>query len=128
MTALLRVSRKWGVFTYIRLILFYFLGVLGLGALLIGLLSGLVGAGVFAIMIASDPTSQQEATFNGGIFMLGFLIGALQFSVVSQVITSGTVATYVCLAEDPEALRRTKPQLYDQVLASYQHITLFNAV
>lgn len=42
------------------------------------------------------------------IVMMCFLIGASMFSTISTVISSGVATTFVCLAEDPEAMRRYK--------------------
>ena len=49
------------------------------------------------------------------IGVLGLFIGAAEFAVLSEVIYSGVASTFVCLAEDPAALRRTKPELFDKI-------------
>ena len=49
------------------------------------------------------------------IVFLGFIVGFQMMTVMGSVILSGTTTTFVCLAEDPDALARTKPELYDAV-------------
>ena len=39
-------------------------------------------------------------------------------TVMGSIILSGVATTFVCLAEDPDALARTKPELYDAVSLS----------
>jgi hypothetical protein len=52
------------------------------------------------------------------------LIGIGEFSILASVIDSGVVTTFVCLAEDPEALARTKPELYQKIQQVYPSISL----
>jgi len=42
--------------------------------------------------------------------------------VVSDIIDSGACSTLVCLAEDPRALQRTQPELYNKIRETYQTI------
>lgn len=42
--------------------------------------------------------------------------------VVCRVIESATQTTLICLAEDPQTLARTKPQLYDEIKLVYPQI------
>jgi hypothetical protein len=46
--------------------------------------------------------------------------------VVTGIIESGTATTFVCLAEDPAALARTKPELYNQFRSVYPNIALWS--
>lgn len=43
-------------------------------------------------------------------------------SIVCQVIHSAVITTFVCLAEDPAALARTKPELYGRFKQVYPQI------
>jgi hypothetical protein len=56
----------------------------------------------------------------GGI--IGFLSGLIQFSILAGVIDSGVATTFVCLAEDPAALARTKPELYQKIQEVYPQV------
>ncbi|KAJ3375376.1 putative choline transporter, neither null mutation nor overexpression affects choline transport [Allomyces arbusculus] len=49
------------------------------------------------------------------------LIGIAVFAMVSSVISSGAATTFVCLAEDPQALAATKPELWTKVAETYPH-------
>jgi len=58
-----------------------------------------------------------------GIFAgVSFIAGLWIFSVVAQVINSGVASTFVCLCEDPDALRQTKPELWEKVRDTYPSI------
>lgn len=45
-------------------------------------------------------------------------------AVVTDVITSGVITTFVCLAEDPHALQRTKPELFNKIVQVYPQAVL----
>jgi hypothetical protein len=47
-----------------------------------------------------------------------------QFTILAGVIDSGVTTTFVCLAEDPAALARTKPELYQQIQQVYPQVML----
>lgn len=49
-----------------------------------------------------------------------FVFSLMITSVATQIIESGASATLVCFAEDPAALQRTKPELYQEIIRSYQ--------
>lgn len=42
--------------------------------------------------------------------------------VITDVIESGTSTTLVCLAEDPRALQRSQPELFDMIRQTYQTV------
>ena len=54
----------------------------------------------------------------------GLLVGALIMSTVTETINSGVVSTFVCLAENPQALQRTRPALYQAIRSTYQNLVL----
>lgn len=49
------------------------------------------------------------------VVFLGFIIGFQMMTIMGSIILSGSATTFVCLAEDPRALERTKPDLYRAV-------------
>lgn len=77
--------------------------VLFMGGLLVGVLCGLLG---FIYLQVSNPVYNQNGGMTPVVIMVCFLIGASMFSTIATVISSGVATTFVCLAEDPEALRR----------------------
>lgn len=77
--------------------------VLFMGGLLVGVLSGLLG---YIYLEVSRPPYNANGGMTPVIVMMCFLIGASMFSTVATVISSGVATTFVCLAEDPDALRR----------------------
>ncbi len=52
------------------------------------------------------------------------VISMLMFAVISGTIKSGVATIFVCLAEDPTALARTKPELYESILKTYPELSI----
>jgi len=50
---------------------------------------------------------------------ISFFSSFLILSVIFRVINSGVATTFVCLCEDPDTLRQTKPDFYDKVKETY---------
>jgi hypothetical protein len=53
---------------------------------------------------------------------VSILLGSLTCYLVFEIIQSGATTTMVCLAEDPNAMQRSKPELYNKLSASYSGI------
>ncbi|ORX86357.1 DUF580-domain-containing protein [Anaeromyces robustus] len=97
--------------------------VLGIGAIAVGSLTAVVTcfvAKVFSLGLLDNGKLSNEVIIIFGL--IGFIIGCLSFSVVAQVINSGVATTFVCLCEDPDALRQTKPELWEKVRDTYPSI------
>jgi hypothetical protein len=94
--------------------------VLGMGSMLVGLLSGLV---TVAVIKTSLPYVDGTVQVIG--FVSAFIAAVIQFSVLAQVISSGTATTFVCLALDEKALERTKPMLWAAFLGTYAELGIF---
>jgi len=56
--------------------------------------------------------------------IISFISSFLIFSIPSKVINSGVATTFVCLCEDPDTLRQTKPELYEKVKETYTSFVL----
>ena len=88
--------------------------VMGMGSLAVGIFSGCVGAAyVAASTLPKTPGSYAIVVF------LSFFIGMSEFAILAEVIDSGVSTTFVCIAEDPSALARTKPLLYQKIREVY---------
>ncbi|TPX31288.1 hypothetical protein SmJEL517_g05328 [Synchytrium microbalum] len=92
--------------------------VLAMGGLLVGLLSGFIGF-IWAKFSDGIPAT---ASYYVTIVIICFFIGFSEFSILAEVINSGVVTTFVCLAEDPNALARTKPELYEAIRETYPQV------
>ncbi|KAI8867657.1 DUF580-domain-containing protein [Ramicandelaber brevisporus] len=86
--------------------------VLSMGGLIIGVAGG---AAAYGILAGINPLFNQSGDYTWTVIILGFIAAADMFMLVAQVIDSGTAATFVCLAEDPGALARTKPYLFEEI-------------
>ncbi|KAI9256456.1 plasma-membrane choline transporter-domain-containing protein [Phascolomyces articulosus] len=89
------------------------------GGLLVGVLSSLLG---FIYLKAAQPAYNQTGGMTPIVVMVCFLIGSSMFSSIATVISSGVATTFVCLAEDPDALRRTRPELFEKIRETYPRV------
>jgi hypothetical protein len=53
---------------------------------------------------------------------LGLFTGGAEFNIMGEVINSGVTTIFVCLAEDPYALERTQPELFQKVVEVYPEV------
>ena len=97
--------------------------VLTIGCLLVGLICGAVG---YLWVYAVYANNQWDQMFAYALLIAfgAFLIGIMMMSVVTMVIDSGASTTFVCVAEDPAALARTKPELYNKFREVYPQIQM----
>ncbi len=89
--------------------------VLGLGSLLCGILCAAAGG----LFLRNYGNGFDQPEMMGTVVLVAvmcMLIGATEFAILAEVIFSGLAATFVCMAEDPGALQRTKPILYQKVV------------
>ncbi|KAJ3052358.1 putative choline transporter, neither null mutation nor overexpression affects choline transport [Rhizophlyctis rosea] len=94
-------------------------GVLGLGSIFVGAVN------TFIVYIALNIMSLTENTPAVVISMIfAFVLALVQFSILCETIHSGVATTFVCLAEDPDALNRTKPELYAAIRETYPGVAL----
>ncbi|KAI8972086.1 plasma-membrane choline transporter-domain-containing protein [Pilobolus umbonatus] len=84
--------------------------VLMMGAVLVGTLATVLS--YIYITIVKPAYFIGDTTL---VLVISFIIGVSMFSTISTVISSGVATTFFCLAEDPEALRRSNPELYEQI-------------
>ncbi|KAJ3035236.1 putative choline transporter, neither null mutation nor overexpression affects choline transport [Rhizophlyctis rosea] len=94
--------------------------VLGIGSILVGLITAFVGY----LYVQLSPDLPNDTSNFIIIAFIAFFIGLSEFTILANVIDSGVTTTFVCLAEDPEALRRTKPQLYNSIVQVYPEVQI----
>ncbi len=93
--------------------------------LFIGTLMCACLTGSFSLLaILASPSIAQTTENFVGCGLIGFFIGLIEFSIMANVIDSGVVTTFVCLAEDPQALFQTKPDLYHKIQEVYPQVIL----
>ncbi|ORX45854.1 DUF580-domain-containing protein [Hesseltinella vesiculosa] len=93
--------------------------VLFMGALLVAVLSSLLG---YLYLLVSKPAFNQTGNMTPVVVMMCFIVGLSTFSTVATVISCGVSTTYVCLAEDPQALQRTQPTLFEKIRETWPRI------
>ncbi|RKP34608.1 plasma-membrane choline transporter-domain-containing protein [Dimargaris cristalligena] len=93
--------------------------VIGLGGLVVGGVCAMVGYGYISVV---KPTFNASGTFTPVVILVSFFIGMSLFYLAGQVIDSGNSTTFVCLAEDPQAMQRSKPDLFERVRAAYPQV------
>eukprot|EP00842_Homolaphlyctis_polyrhiza_P005899 jgi/Hompol1/630/HPOL_001264-RA len=89
--------------------------VLSLGSFCVGLITCLVGF----LYVYISPNIPHTVGNYVVVCIVAFVIGIAEFSIMAGVIDSGIATTFVCLAEDPAALARTKPELYQKIAQVY---------
>eukprot|EP00164_Ancoracysta_twista_P001528 GFYU01002006.1.p1 GENE.GFYU01002006.1~~GFYU01002006.1.p1 ORF type:complete len:542 (+),score=142.44 GFYU01002006.1:65-1690(+) len=89
---------------------------LGIAAFFSGLLSAGICAGIGYIYDKDNFTSPNSYLFIGA----GILIGIIMLAQTMSVVDSGITSFFVCFAEDPQALRNSKPELYTKLIAAWQ--------
>ncbi|KAK3848727.1 MAG: plasma-membrane choline transporter-domain-containing protein [Linnemannia gamsii] len=87
-----------------------------MGAILSGVLSGLAS---YLYMRFANPAFNTNGEFTYVIVVMAFVLGMQMLFTVGTVIDSGVATTFVCLAEDPAALARTKPELFERIRATW---------
>ncbi|KAG0018062.1 putative choline transporter, neither null mutation nor overexpression affects choline transport [Entomortierella chlamydospora] len=88
-----------------------------------GLLGGILSAvGSYIYLRFATPAFNSNGQFTYAIIIVGFVMGLQIVFTVGTVIDSGVVTTFVCLAEDPAALARTKPELFEKIRATWPQV------
>ncbi|CAG8683973.1 18069_t:CDS:2 [Acaulospora morrowiae] len=85
--------------------------VLVMGSILIGVICGLFAFGYIKLLHLPFEDNGLEVFL---FVVVCFLLGLTMAIVVTDAIDSGITTTFVALAEDPGALARTKPQLFEK--------------
>ncbi|KAG0043383.1 putative choline transporter, neither null mutation nor overexpression affects choline transport [Gryganskiella cystojenkinii] len=97
--------------------------VFSMGAILCGVLSGL---GSYLYLRFANPAFNANGDFTWILILMGFVMGLQIMFTISVVIDSGVATTFVCLAEDPAALARTKPELFERIRATWPAVVQLN--
>ncbi|ORZ38208.1 plasma-membrane choline transporter-domain-containing protein [Catenaria anguillulae PL171] len=96
--------------------------VLGFGMLLCAGITTLVSWLVYAATRAATNAPAVSGGVDVALIIVlitAAVLGALLFGLLSMVIDSGVTCTFVCLAEDPAALKATKPELWEKIRITY---------
>lgn len=65
-----------------------------------------------------------NVTANLVFSLAAFVIGLASSMIMMTTVSSAVSTTFVCLAEDPAALQRTKPELYNLIASTHHNIAL----
>lgn len=84
------------------------------GALLVGCIS----AGLGAVLISTEYWLT--------VGLLGALIALVVITLIVQIVDSGVASIYVCIAEDPSALRASNEELYREFAQVWPEMASFN--
>jgi len=87
-----------------------------MGAIMTGVLSSLAG---YLYLRFSNTTVNNSGDLTYVLVTMAFVLGLQMLFTVGTVIESGVATTFVALAEDPAALARTKPELFERIRATY---------
>ncbi|GBB99778.1 hypothetical protein RclHR1_03630006 [Rhizophagus clarus] len=91
---------------------------LTMGAILVGIITALISYLYMTIL------KHVGSGYTPLIVFLGFIVGFQMMTIMGSIILSGNATTFVCLAENPSALSRTKPELYNAIRATYPRLAI----
>ena len=89
-----------------------------LGGTMVGSICGIL-AGVWGLYAYTSSAMDNVVTYTTLMVLVGFFIGFTITIVLLEVIESGVATTLVLLAEEPESIKRTKPDLFVEFEATY---------
>ncbi|KAF9933491.1 putative choline transporter, neither null mutation nor overexpression affects choline transport [Linnemannia zychae] len=98
--------------------------VLGMGTLAVALLSGFFGYIYVSIVQPNFYENQDKNFVMFAVIFVEMILGVAMMSIPNNVIDSGVTTTFVALAEDPQTLLDTKPDLYHAIASKYPEINL----
>ncbi|OAQ34868.1 DUF580-domain-containing protein [Linnemannia elongata AG-77] len=98
--------------------------VLGMGTLAVALLSGFFGYVYVSVVQPSFYENQDKDFVMFAVIFVEMILGVAMMSVPNNVIDSGVTTTFVALAEDPQTLLDTKPELYHAIAVQYPEVSL----
>lgn len=98
--------------------------VLGMGTLAVALLSGFFGYVYVSVVQPSFYEDQDKDLVMFVVIFVEMILGVAMMSVPNNVIDSGVTTTFVALAEDPQTLLDTKPELYHAIAVQYPEVSL----
>ncbi|KAJ1744558.1 putative choline transporter, neither null mutation nor overexpression affects choline transport, partial [Coemansia sp. RSA 1752] len=93
--------------------------VLQMGAFLCAAVVALVA---WLYITITKPEYNTTGSYTAPIIIAAFVLAMSMFMVLLKSIDSGAATTFVCLAEDPEAMARNNPQLFAMVRETYPQV------
>lgn len=99
--------------------------VVGFLSLFLGSITALVA---FIVWFVQDTSVNLAANQTQLLFIIiiSVVIGLVFFSIIGEVVESGAATTFVALAEDPAALKASKPELWEQIRQTYPEAAFTN--
>jgi ABC-type Fe3+-siderophore transport system permease subunit len=82
------------------------------GVLAFAQIIGGIFVGVITALIARYAFDADWRPYAG----VGFIIGLMLMVVITEVVESAVIALFICLADDPVTLQRTKPDEYNRLM------------
>ncbi|KAJ2709689.1 pH nine-sensitive protein 1, partial [Coemansia spiralis] len=93
--------------------------VLQMGAFLCASIVALVA---WLYITISKPAYNASGSYTVPIIIAAFVLAMSMFMVLLKCIDSGAATTFVCLAEDPDAMARNNPRLFSMVAEVYPQV------
>ncbi|KAI9500612.1 plasma-membrane choline transporter-domain-containing protein [Coemansia spiralis] len=93
--------------------------VLQMGAFLCAAVVALVA---WLYITITKPEYNSTGSYTAPIIIAAFVLAMSMFMVLLKCIDSGAATTFVCLAEDPEALAYNNPELFAMVEKTYPQV------
>lgn len=84
------------------------------GVMSLIIIIGGLSTGIFGALVGYYGYNTDWRVWAG----LGFLIGAALMFVIAEIVDSSVTTLFICLADDPATLQRTKPEEYNRITQS----------
>ncbi|OMJ14919.1 Protein PNS1 [Smittium culicis] len=84
-------------------------------------IAGIISALISYLVIRSFSSTLASSTLIV-YSVASFVFGASIFTTINGVILSGSSTFFVCLAEDPYSIARTKPELFSEIVSKYPQV------
>ncbi|PVU85845.1 hypothetical protein BB561_006892, partial [Smittium simulii] len=87
-----------------------------------------LGAGILCVMIGvlftvlTNTLDYIEITDYLFTLIAGLVCGSYVFSSFTNIFASGVATTFVCLASDPDIIKKSEPDLYEYIMKKYPEI------
>ena len=86
---------------------------LSMASLVVGLVTAVVA---LLIGVAADMKSEQTVA----LVVIGLFAGYFCCQITMSVIMSGVCTVFVCFAEDAPALQRSRPEVFERLVAGWR--------
>jgi len=92
---------------------------------MLSLLAGVINAALcFVFCLLLSPAIVASKPLLWLCVLIAFIVGIVFMVVIAEVVESGITTTFVALGEDPQALARNQPALFEQIRRTWPRVVV----